>query len=437
MKTIREIFETKIKILSEKKTKDGQTMSILAPWIVADKKNKNGRLYPISLLQREVASFQDRVKRGSAIGSADHPVGAFTTLADASHIVRKLEVDKNGKGWMEAEILSTSKGKNVIEIIKAGGQLGISARGAGSVSSNGTVESDYKLLGIDFCTSPSEPTATFDKSNVFESVEFEEENLDDEELMKSIDELERESYLSACESGFKGNQKEWLQNCGSLREMMGIPEEKEEKTNVQKLTEQQISERTRGYYLEAQRGGFMGSFDEWKEKFPKLVEMASEPIKIAEKKEVKQPFNARISLKEARLSGFTGTAEEFKEQHPDIELVMLIPPQEKLVAEKILTEEALKQEAGRIFAKLSQENPNSQITLESVIRMLEKEEIVKSDKRLRKRAIYIVNASIAGSGASPSQKMLEKMVSEEIENLKEKRKEMRERNWQAYKHLLD
>lgn len=69
--------------------------------------------------------------------------------------------------------------------------------------------------------------------------------------------------------------------------------------------------------------------------------------------------------------------------------------------------------------------------------MLEKEEIVKSDKRLRKRAIYIVNTSIVGSGASPSQEMLEKMVSEEIENLKEKRREMRERNWQAYKRLLD
>ncbi|GAH56195.1 unnamed protein product, partial [marine sediment metagenome] len=112
-------------------------------------------------------------------------------------------------------------------------------------------------------------------------------------------------------------------------------------------------------------------------------------------------------------------------------------PPKKVVAEKILTEEALRQEAGRIFTALSKDHPNSSLTLESVIQMLEKEEIAKSDKRLRKRAIHIVNASIAGSGSAPSQEMLEKMVSDEIENLKKKRQEMRERNWAAYKKLLD
>ena len=115
-----------------------------------------------------------------------------------------------------------------------------------------------------------------------------------------------------------------------------------------------------------------------------------------------------------------------------------MPPSvpQKIVAEKILTEEALKQEAARIFTALSKDNPNSSLTLEDVKKMLETEEIAKSDKRLRKQAIYIVNKSLVGSGASPSQEMLEKMVSEEIANLKKRRVERRKRNWECYHRLL-
>jgi len=132
MEKLREILETKVKILSEKKNKY-DSMTILAPWIVTGRKNQNGRLYGHDLIQREVARLQPSIKAGSAIGNADHPAGALSTLADASHIITKLELDKDGKGWMTAKILNTTKGKNVVEIIKAGGQLGISARGAGNV----------------------------------------------------------------------------------------------------------------------------------------------------------------------------------------------------------------------------------------------------------------------------------------------------------------
>ena len=430
-KELREIIESKIQVLSEKKTKDG-SLYILAPWIMTGEKNRNGRLYSQPLIRREVAKFQDRVKQGSAIGSADHPAGAFTTLDNASHIITKLTVDKDGKGWMEAKILPTSKGKNVIEIINGGGQLGISARGAGTVSPSGIVGDDYKLLGIDFCTNPSEPTAVFNKSNIFESAEF-EENLDTQrqkDLEESISNLEKESFLGACESGWKGTEEEWHEMYGGgLREMVGLPVSGRE-TPVQKLTEAQISARTYSYYKEAVNSGFIGTFGEWKEKYPRLVEMAGEKVVLSEKKEdIKEKFESKSTWEEIQLSGFVGTKAEFEEKFPDIKII-------RPEIQKPIVERTLEQEAAIIFTGLSKDNPNSQITLEDVKRMLEKEEIVKADKRLRKRAIYIVNASLAGSGSYPSQEMLEKMVAMEIENLKEKRKEMREKNWLVYKIIL-
>lgn len=433
---LQEIYESKIKILSERKTKDG-SLYILAPWIMTGRKNRNGRLYSQPLIQREVAKFQDRIKSGSVIGSADHPAGAFTTLDTASHIVTKLTVDKDGQGWMEAKILPTSKGKNVIEIINSGGQLGISARGAGTVSPNGIVANDYKLLGIDIVTNPSEPTATFDKSNIFESVEFsEEENrVKDEDLEKEINALEKESWLSACESGYSGSQEDWeKQYSGSLREMMGLPEKESGKTNVQKLTEEAVNAKIMSFYNEAIQGGFIGSISEFKEKYPTIVEAASE-VKITEKKkEIKEKFVSRMPFSEAVSAGFKGTISEFKEQHPDIEITSLsLPPQKKVVVEKELNDEEMVKEAARIFTKISKENPKSSITLEDVIQMLEKENEEKVDKRIRRQAIAIV-AHDADGTASPE--MLEKMVKMEIKNLQEARKERREKNWEAYKRLL-
>lgn len=436
-KKIREILQPEIEILSEKKSKDG-SLTILAPWIQADRPNKNGRLYPLSLLQREVAETQKRIEQGSAIGSADHPSGAFTTLGDASHLITKLEIDKSGKGWMTAKILPTSKGKNVIEIIKAGGQLGISARGAGSISKDGRVESDYKLLGIDIVTNPSEPTATFDKSNVFESLEFSDEskskNKDkDKELEKAINKLERESYLGAVESGFKGDQKDWLRNCGSLREAMGIKEDEEE-IRVEKLTEEAINKRIRGYYREAVSAGFKGDFNSWKEQYPKIVEMAKQPIKIAEKKKEKREFDGRMTLAEARGAGFKGTVTEFKEQYPDMELIVPEPPQEiKKVVDEERTEKEITEEAGRIFVALSKDNSSNSITLEDVKKLLMKEEEEKVDKRIRRKAIQIVSREADGS---VSHEKLKEMVETEIKNLKEERKKRLAANWQCYRKLL-
>lgn len=424
---IQELYETKVRILSE--NKDSNVMNVMVPFIQSDIKNQNGRIYKKSLLQREIARVQGSVKRGSFIGAGDHPSSGLADIATASHIVTALSLDEKGQGTAELRILPTERGKSIQTLIRNNAQLGVSIRGFGDLK-NGVVQDNYKLVGLDIVTNPSFKNAVFDKSNIFESQNFEEEN-EDEDLEKSIDELERESYLNAVNSGFIGDQKEWLQNCGSLREAMGLPEKESGKTSVKKLTKAQVNARTYSYFLEACSAGFVGDFNTWKEKHPKLVEMASEVkiVKTKEAPETKEKFESKSTWAEIQLSGFRGTQAEYKEKFPSIEIIR--PEIQKRIVEKTLEEEA-----AIIFTALSKDKPNSQITLEDVKKMLEKEEIVKADKRLRKRAIYIVNSSIAGSGSVPTQEMLEKMVAMEIENLKERRKEMREKNWQCYKRLL-
>ena len=121
--------------------------------------------------------------------------------------------------------------------------------------------------------------------------------------------------------------------------------------------------------------------------------------------------------------------QEFEEKFPNITIIKLESPK------KVVVEQTIKEQAAKIFVALSKDS-NNQLTLEDIQKLLEKEEIAKSDQRLRKRAIHIVNVSLAGSGSSPSQQTLSKMVEDEIEHLKKLRQERRERNWSAYEKLL-
>lgn len=429
MKKLQELIEAKAKILSE--SKDDNVMNVSVPFIQSDVKNRNGRIYKKSLLQREIARVQGSVKKGSFIGAGDHPQGGIENIATASHIITKLSLDEKGKGTAELRILPTERGKTIQTLIRNDAQLGVSVRGFGEVGRDGIVSDSYKLVGLDIVTNPSFKDSVFDKSNIFESQNFEEEA--NENLEKEIQALEKESYLGACESGYKGSQEDWeKQYSNSLREAMGLPKAEGGKTSVEKLTEEQISARTYGYYQEAVTAGFKGTFPECKEKFPQLVEMASEAKVVVEKKaEPKAPIKSKITWNEVVASGFIGTMDEWREKFPNIELIAPISPQKPIV------ERTLKQEAARIFTALSKENPNSQLTLESVIEMLEKEGESKREKKTRELAIYRVNKSLAGSGSDVSQQILTKMVDDEVKAIKEEKEERKRKNWQAYKRLLD
>jgi len=369
---LREIENYGLKILNEK-AKDG-SMTVYSKFSETEKFNKNKRFYSRKIMSREVDRVQAKIASGQFLGQSDHGDSPQTFLKNVSHIVTKLEMIGND-GFATIKILDTDSGRNIQKIVKGGGRVGLSTKSTGTLAPNGHINDDLRLLSLDLVTDPSVEDATFNRENILEGIEFDEDNLDT----------------------------------------------------------QQVKSRIWSYYQEALQSGFRGSFDQWREKFPQIVEQAKEKkVVINEKKapEIKEPVKYRTSWNEVVASGFRGTIQEYEEKFPDIKIIRPESPQKSIV------EKTLKERAAIIFTGLMKDNPNSQLILEDIVKLLEKKEIATADQRLRKRAIFIVNASIAGSGSVPDKEMLLKMVEDEIEDLKKKRAEMRERNWQAYERLL-
>ena len=126
----------------------------------AEAENQNGRVYPRSILEREVEKYKGReIKENRAFGELDHPESSVVELKNTSHNIR--EVYWKGDDVMgKVEILKTPAGNILKELLEAGCTVGISSRGMGSVkeASNGktvTVEDDFDLICWDFVSNPS------------------------------------------------------------------------------------------------------------------------------------------------------------------------------------------------------------------------------------------------------------------------------------------
>lgn len=124
--------------------------------------NGNRRKYPTELLAREVSGLQESIKSRSVYMAVDHPAGTSASLRDAGAILTRLEM-RGDEVIGEAEVLNTSAGRDLQEIIRAGGRIGISSRGSGSVktesredgSSYELVCEDFNLISFDFVGEPS------------------------------------------------------------------------------------------------------------------------------------------------------------------------------------------------------------------------------------------------------------------------------------------
>ena len=123
----------------------------------ADVQNGNGRIYPHSVLMREMENYSKLVKERRALGELDHPEDSVINLKNASHMITEVWWDnKNVMG--KVKVLNTPSGKVLQALVNDGASLGISSRGLGSVheSTNGTiVEDDFQLICFDFVSEPS------------------------------------------------------------------------------------------------------------------------------------------------------------------------------------------------------------------------------------------------------------------------------------------
>ena len=162
MKLIREEIETVDFIVEERNGK--KNMFIEGIFLQGDLKNRNGRMYPMETLRKEVQRYtENHVNSGRALGELGHPDGPTVNLDRVSHKIVSLK--ENGTNFIgKAKILSTPMGKIAESLIAEGVKLGVSSRGIGSLKQTregvNIVGDDFMLsTAADIVADPSAPDA--------------------------------------------------------------------------------------------------------------------------------------------------------------------------------------------------------------------------------------------------------------------------------------
>jgi len=145
MKLITEEISN-VKIITEGKG-SGKKLYIEGVFLQGNIKNRNGRMYPMETLAREVKRYNETfVNKGRALGELGHPDGPTVNLDRVSHKITSLIEDGNNfKG--KAQILNTPMGKIASSLLDEGVMLGVSSRGVGSLR---TTSEGHKVVGEDF-----------------------------------------------------------------------------------------------------------------------------------------------------------------------------------------------------------------------------------------------------------------------------------------------
>lgn len=131
-----------------------KTLKIKGPFLGAEIKNRNGRIYPLDLIEREVKKYtQEKISKGRSMGELDHPPVPQLNLDRVSHLIESLEMDGN-QAIGVAKILDTPMGKIAKSLIESGVNLGTSSRGIGTLKGS-IVNPDFKLLTVDIVGEPS------------------------------------------------------------------------------------------------------------------------------------------------------------------------------------------------------------------------------------------------------------------------------------------
>jgi len=162
MKLISEAIET-VEYIREEKENGEKSYKIRGVFMQGDIKNRNGRVYPMEILTKEVKNYNNKfVNEKRAYGELGHPDGPTVNLERVSHLVTELYPDgKNIIG--EARILDTPMGKIVKTLMDEGTKLGVSSRGMGSLDERDGakyVRSDFYLAAAaDIVADPSAPSA--------------------------------------------------------------------------------------------------------------------------------------------------------------------------------------------------------------------------------------------------------------------------------------
>ena len=162
MKLISEHLDT-IEFITEDDGDGKKNYKIKGVFMEADIKNRNNRMYPMNVLEKEVKRYnKEYVQQKRAFGELGHPDGPTVNLERVSHMITKLYPD--GKQFVgEAKVMDTPYGKIVKNLIDEGAKLGVSSRGMGSLEPRRDmhiVKDDFYLAtAADIVADPSAPNA--------------------------------------------------------------------------------------------------------------------------------------------------------------------------------------------------------------------------------------------------------------------------------------
>ena len=175
MKLISEFNDYGVQpVIVEQNEKGEKDYFIEGIFMQSEIKNRNGRIYPKEVIQKEVKRYnKEFVEKKRAFGELGHPEGPTINLDKVSHMITKLEEDGNNFVG-RAKILSTPNGQIVKNLIDDGAKLGVSSRGLGSLESKGNaqyVKDDFHLATAgDIVADPSAPEAFVE--GIMEGVEW-------------------------------------------------------------------------------------------------------------------------------------------------------------------------------------------------------------------------------------------------------------------------
>ena len=210
MKLISEFNDYGVQpVIVEQNEKGEKDYFIEGIFMQSEIKNRNGRIYPKEVIQKEVKRYnKEFVEKKRAFGELGHPEGPTINLDKVSHMIEKLEEDGNNFVG-RAKILSTPNGQIVKNLIDDGAKLGVSSRGLGSLESKGDaqyVKDDFQLATAgDIVADPSAPEAFVE--GIMEGVEWVYES----GILKArdIDEMQRELKTARLNSLEETKLKLW------------------------------------------------------------------------------------------------------------------------------------------------------------------------------------------------------------------------------------
>jgi len=159
-------------LVEEKNNKSPSTMFIQGPYLMAEQKNKNGRIYSLSEMVNEVNRYStEMIKTNRSVGELNHPTSVEINPERACHIITELK--QSGNMFLgKSKILNTPVGQLVKTLIQDGVKLGVSSRALGKLEESGDHKtvSDFRFITCDVVHDPSVETAFVD--GIYEAKQY-------------------------------------------------------------------------------------------------------------------------------------------------------------------------------------------------------------------------------------------------------------------------